>query len=111
MVRNLRDVYNVSSTYQYVDDEESARSDSSEELDVEELNKGVVIIESLSRNGIISAEEGDRRKYLIQAYFEYNAADIQLESVQTSCWEMCFHGVHQCWAQLWRWIYYTEQVD
>lgn len=99
-----RDVYDMRAM--------QANGDSVDDTDFieEELHDGVNIIESLSKTGVISKEEGNRRKFLIQAYFEYNSTGVNLEEIESN-WKQCFHGLHQCWAGLWRWIYYTEQVD
>lgn len=86
---------------------EAEESNYNADHDAEELYEGVHVIENLSNKGLISIEEGHRRKFLIRTFFEYNSADTQPEKIDISCWKF----LHHWWAKLWEWIYYAEEVD
>ena len=78
--------------------------------DFVDFKRGVIILEELVEVGIISGEEENRRKLLLNEYLKYQRSDSDLVH-GLSCYRVfisCIRYLHHCWDNCLRWVYYTE---
>ena len=81
---------------------------------VDDLNVGVSVLLQLAQSGTITADEGRRRKFLLQTYVAHsiqhgNEEEEDHEEELNS--KDCCRCIHHWWRKLFQVIYYTDQVE
>ena len=82
---------------------------------VDDLNVGVSVLLQLAAQGTITADEGRRRKFLLQTYVAHSIQHGNEEEEDEHEEELhskdCCRRIHHWWRKLFHIIYYTEQAE
>lgn len=82
------------------------------ENDYEEFSRGVNILQDLTDNGVISEEEENRRKILLEEYLKYQRGDNALARLSPSLFcSYLFKHFRRLWDCCIGLAYYTDTDD
>lgn len=101
----------VNTTYSDDDGDDSSFNESIITNVLEDFDEGIQVLEELSERQLISADEGMRRKLLLQSYLEYQQYSDDDEFQTTDICSRILKKMCEIWSKLRQWAYYTEQVD
>ena len=82
---------------------------------LDDLSLGVSVLLQLAASGTITADEGRRRKFLLQTYVAHSIQHGDEEEAEDNEEDVnsqnCCRRIHHWWRKFFHLVYYTEQVE